>query len=71
MKHRDQMYEPLYSSLYEDDIPVSYEKDRPSVHDKLIPELSGSDWVRVVLLSLGVLAFGWAVLVLLFVSPFS
>ena len=71
MKHRDQLYEPLYSSFYEDDIPVSYEKDRPSVNDKLIPELSGSDWVRIVLLSLGVLAFGWAVLVLLFVSPFS
>ena len=71
MKHRDQLYEPLYSSLYEDDIPVSYEKDRPSVNDKFIPELSGSDWVRIVLLSLGVLAFGWAVLVLLFVSPFS
>lgn len=68
MKHRDQIYEPLYSSLYEDDSPVS---DRPSVNDKFIPELSGSDWVRIVLLSLGVLAFGWAVLVLLFVSPFS
>lgn len=71
MKHRDQIYEPLYSSLYEDDDPILCGKDRPSVHDKLVPELSGSDWVRVVLLSLGILAFGWALLVLLFVSPFS
>ena len=68
MKHRDQMYEPLYSSLYEDDSPVF---DRPSVNDKLIPELSGSDWVRIVLLSLGVVALGWAVLVLLFSSNLS
>ena len=68
MKHRDQMYEPLYSSLYEDDSPVS---DRPSVHDKFVPELSVSDWVRIVLLSMGALALGWAVLVLLFGSNLS
>lgn len=71
MKHRDQMYEPLYSSLYEDDSPVSYGEDRPSVNDRLVPELSGSDWVRIVLLSLGALALGWAVLVLLFGSNLS
>lgn len=71
MKHRDQMYEPLYSSFFEDDSPIPCEKDRPSVHDKLVPELSWSDWVRIVLLSLGILALGWAFLVLLFVSPFS
>ena len=67
MKNRDQMYEPLYSSLYEDDI----RSDRPSVHDKLTPKLSGSDWVRIVLLSLGTLGLGWAVLVLLFGSNLS
>lgn len=71
MKHRDQMYEPLYSSLYEDDSPISYKKDRPSVNDRFFPELSGSDWVRLVLLSIGAVALGWAVLVLLFISPFS
>lgn len=71
MKHRDQMYEPLYSSLYEDDSPVSYGGDRPSVHDRFVPELSGSDWVRIVLLSLGALALGWAALVLLFGSNLS
>lgn len=71
MKHRDQMYEPLYSSLYEDDSPIIREKDRPSVDDRLFPELSGSDWVRIVLLSLGALALGWAVLVLLFGSNLS
>lgn len=67
MKHRDQMYEPLYSSLYDDDI----QRDRPSVNDKLVPKLSKSDWVRIVLLSLGALALGWAVLVLLFGSNLS
>lgn len=71
MKHRDQMYEPLYSSLYEDDSPVSRGKDRPSVDDRLFPELSGSDWVRLVLLSIGAVALGWAVLVLLFGSNLS
>lgn len=71
MKHRDKLYEPLYSSFYEDDIPVSYEKDRPSVDDRFFPKLSGSDWIRLILLSIGAVAFGWAVLVLLFVSPFS
>ena len=71
MKHRDQMYEPLYSSLYEDDSPITCEKNRPSVHDKLVPQLSGSDWVRIVLLSLGALALGWGVLVLLFGSSLS
>lgn len=71
MKHRDQMYEPLYSSLYEDDSPISRGKDRPSVDDRFFPELSGSDWVRLVLLSLGVIALGWAALVLLFGSNLS
>lgn len=71
MKHRDQMYEPLYSSLYEDDSPISCKKDRPSVDDRLFPELSGSDWVRLVLLSIGAVALGWAVLVLLFGSNLS
>lgn len=71
MKHRDQMYEPLYSSLYEDDSPVSHRKDRPSVDDRLFPKLSGSDWVRLVLLSIGAVALGWAVLVLLFGSNLS
>lgn len=70
MKHRDQMYEPLYSSLYEDDSPIPCE-DRPSVNDHFFPELSVSDWVRLVLLSIGAVALGWALLVLLFVSPFS
>lgn len=71
MKHRDQMYEPLYSSLYEDDSPITHGKDRPSVKDRLFPELSGSDWLRLVLLSIGVVALGWAVLVLLFGSNLS
>ena len=71
MNHRDQMYQPLYSSLYEDDSPISRGKDRPSVDDRFFPELSGSDWVRIVLLSLGALALGWAVLVLLFGSNLS
>lgn len=70
MKHRDQMYEPLYSSLCEDDSPIPYE-DRPSINDRFFPELSVSDWVRLVLLSIGAVALGWALLVLLFISPFS
>lgn len=71
MKHRDQMYEPLYSSFYEDDSPIPCGKDRPSVDDRFFPELSGSDWVRLVLLSIGAVAIGWAVLVLLFSSNLS
>lgn len=71
MKHRDQMYEPLYSSLYEDDSPIPYKKDRPSVDDRFFPEFSVSDWVRLVLLSIGAVALGWAVLVLLFGSNLS
>lgn len=71
MKHRDQIYEPLYSSFCEDDSHIPCGKDRPSVNDRFFPELSVSDWIRLVLLSIGAVALGWAILVLLFVSPFS